>query len=105
MDFLKRNWQNILIVFLIIFGMNKCASSCSNSTRADQLEKERIEMVTKKDSIISVYDDSIKNLNMRLQVLETTISGNKEMIDRLSQANEQISAAKKNINVNVRSGK
>ena len=42
---------------------------------------------------------------MQVQVLRATIEGNQEMINRLAKANEQISEAKKNINVNVRQNK
>ena len=105
MEFIKKNWHFIVIVFLILFGMNKCATSCSNSNKYEASEKEKTELVLKKDSIIKVYDDSVKNLNMQIQVLEATITGNQEMIDRLAKANEQITEAKKNINVNVRQNK
>ena len=105
MNFIKEKWQIIVIVLLIIFGMNKCASSCTNANKYEESEKNKIELVSQKDSIINVYSDSIKTLNMKVQVLEATISGNNEMINRLAQANEQISAAKKNINVNVKQTK
>lgn len=105
MEFLKKKWQIIVIVILILFGMNKCASSCTNENKYESSEKTRIEQVDSLNNIINIMNDSIKSLNMKVQVLEATINGNQEMINRLSQANEQISNAKKNINVNVRQSK
>lgn len=105
MDKIKKNWQIIVIAVLVLFGMNKCATSCSNSNKFKASEKEKIEIVEQKDSIIKLYDDSVKSLNMQVQVLRATIEGNQEMINRLTKANEQISEAKKNINVNVRQNK
>lgn len=105
MDKIKKNWQIIVIAVLVLFGMNKCATSCSNSNKLKTSEKEKIEIVEQKDSLIKVYDDSVKSLNMQVQVLRATIEGNQEMINRLAKANEQISEAKKNINVNVRQNK
>jgi len=105
MEFIKRKWQIIVIVLLILFGMNKCTSSCTNENMYESSEKTRIEQVDSLNNIISVMNDSVKSLNMKVQVLEATINGNQEMINRLSQANEQISNAKKNINVNVRQSK
>jgi len=102
MEFLKKKWYLIVIVLLLLFGMNKCASSCTNSNMYEDAQKEHTEYVHKSDSIVKVYDDSVKTLNSRIQVLEATINGNQEMINRLAAANEQISNAKKNINVNVR---
>jgi hypothetical protein len=105
MEFLKKKWQIIVICILILFGMSKCASSCTNANKFEASEKEKTEIVNTKDSIIKVYDDSVKTLNMKVQVLEATITGNQEMINRLAKANEQISEAKKNIQVNVRQNK
>lgn len=102
MNFIKRKWELIVICLLLLFGMNKCTTSCTNKNKYEESERNKIELVNKKDSIINLYNDSIKTLNMKVQVLEATISGNKEMINRLAQANEQISSAKKNINVNVK---
>ena len=105
MEFLKKKWQIIVICILILFGMSKCTSSCTNSNLYETSEKTRVEQVDSLNGIIKVYDDSVKTLTMRVQVLEATIAGNQEMIDRLAKANEQISAAKKNIQVNVRQNK
>ncbi len=102
MEFIKKKWQIIVIVLLVLFGMNKCASSCTNSNLYEESQKQHTEYVHKSDSIVKVYDDSVKTLNSRIQVLEATINGNQEMINRLAAANEQISNAKKNINVNVK---
>jgi len=103
MNYLKEKWQIIVIVLLVLFGMNKCVNSCTNENKYKDAVKTSTELVSQKDSIINIYNDSIKTLNTKILILEATISGNKEMINRLAQANEQISSAKKNINVNVKS--
>ena len=49
MNKLKKNWKEILIVLLILFGMNKCTVSCN---RGSKLNK--------------VMTDSIKSLNVTI---------------------------------------
>lgn len=60
MNKIKKNWKEILIAVLIIFGMNKCTVSCN---RGSKLDKANLEIVTK-DSTISALSDSIKSLNV-----------------------------------------
>lgn len=95
---IKKYWKEAVIVLLLIFSMNKCTQSCS---RLSQINKDNKEL-EKKDSIIKSLNDSIIILDTQNKVLNTTVSGNKELIDKLGKANEQISAAKKNINVNIK---
>jgi peptidoglycan hydrolase CwlO-like protein len=74
MNFIKRNWQIILIVLLILFGMNKCVSSCNRGTTID---KQGIELV-QKDSIIKAQADSLNILKIRwndAQKSQTTYQG------------------------------
>ena len=54
MEFIKKRWYIIVIALLVIFGMNKCASSCTNANKYEASEKEKIELVVKKDSIIKL---------------------------------------------------
>ena len=36
LDKLKKNWKNILIIVLILFGLNKCTQSCNRQTKIDE---------------------------------------------------------------------
>lgn len=102
MEFLKKKWQIIVICILILFGMSKCASSCTNANKYEASEKEKIELVNKMDSTVKVLNDSIVVLNTRLNVYEEKIAGLNQAISIQDEANKRISEAKKNINVNVR---
>lgn len=62
MDKLKKNWKEFLIVFLILFGMNKCTVSCN---RGKVIEKANTEMITK-DSTIKSLNDSIEKMNVTI---------------------------------------
>lgn len=61
METIKKNWKIILIVFLILFGMNKCTVSCNRGTTID---KQQIELL-QKDSIIKEQEDSLKLFAIR----------------------------------------
>lgn len=71
--FLKQHWQVILIVLLVLFGLNKCATSCSRGQKIKTLNTE----ITSKDSLISVYEDSIRYLNYDNKNLGTRLSDEK----------------------------
>ena len=59
MEFLKKKWQIIVICILILFGMSKCTSSCTNANKFEESEKARTELVNKMDSTVKVLNDSI----------------------------------------------
>lgn len=102
MDWIKKHWYIIVIIILVIFGMNKCASSCTNSNNYQNSEKTRIELVQKHDSIQKVLTDSIVILNTRIQVYEEKIAGLSQSLSIQEEANKRISEAKKNISINVK---
>ena len=102
MDWIKKHWHIIVIIILVIFGMNKCASSCTNSNNYKNSEKTRIELVQKYDSIQNVLTDSIVVLNTRIQVYEEKIAGLSQTLSIQEEANKRISEAKKNISINVK---
>lgn len=102
MEFIKKNWQIIVIVFLLLFGMSKCTSSCTNSTKFKESEKNHIEYVQKMDSTIKVLNDSIIVLNTKITVYEEKVNGLNNALSIQDEANKRISEAKKNINVQVR---
>ena len=62
MNKLKKNWKEILIVLLILFGMNKCTVSCNRGSKLNKANKE----IVYKDSLNKVMTDSIKSLNVTI---------------------------------------
>lgn len=59
---LKKNWKEILIVLLILFGMNKCTVSCNRGSKLNKANKE----ILYKDSLNKAMTDSIKSLNVTI---------------------------------------
>ena len=59
MNKLKKNWKEILIVLLILFGMNKCTVSCNRGSKLNKVNQE----IVYKDSLNKAMTDSIKSLN------------------------------------------
>ena len=70
MNNIKKYWREILIGLLILFGMNKCASSCS---RGNVIKKQNIEIV-QKDSTIKVKSDSLNIMKIRWSDAQTSQS-------------------------------
>lgn len=62
MNKLKKNWKEILIVLLILFGMNKCTVSCNRGSKLNKVNQE----IVYKDSLNKVMTDSIKSLNVTI---------------------------------------
>lgn len=73
---IKKHWKEILIVLLALFGLNKCTQSCN---RDNKLTKANTELYSK-DSIIKVYDDSIKNLNRTLNDLSNDYNSSVQLV-------------------------
>jgi len=102
MEWIKLHWKEIIIGLLIIFGLNKCTQSCNRQTTIDEKVTEITVIENTKDSIISVLNDSIGKLNIRLQVYEEKVAGLNQALSIQDEANKRISEAKKNINVQVK---
>lgn len=102
MDKLKKNWKMILIIFLILFGMNKCTVSCNRGSKLNKANKE----IMVKDSTIKVMEDSIKSLNVTIANLTdkngmlSEFNKKQSTADSLNRAaqNEQMCTIKKMIN-------
>ena len=62
MNKLKKNWKEILIVLLILFGMNKCTVSCNRGSKLNKANQE----IVYKDSLNKAMADSIKSLNVTI---------------------------------------
>ena len=62
MNKLKKNWKEILIAILILFGMNKCTVSCNRGSKLNKANKE----IVYKDSLNKAMTDSIKSLNVTI---------------------------------------
>ena len=102
MEFIKTKWHIIVIVLLLLFGMSKCASSCSKGNLYEASEQAHAEYVQKMDSTVKVLKDSITVLNTKITVYEEKVKGLNNALSIQDEANKRISEAKKNINVNVR---
>ena len=50
---IKKNWYIIVIVILLIFGMNKCTTSCNRGHEINNLKQE----VSKRDSLLQNLSD------------------------------------------------
>lgn len=98
---IKKYWKEALIVVLMLFSISKCTSSCS---RGNKLKQGNIEL-NAKDSVISVLNDSIKNLNSDIEVYEEKLNGLHELTKAKDEAINKIVDAKKNINVKLNTKK
>ena len=105
MEKIKKNWHIIVIILLLLFGMNRCANSCTNSNKYDKSELEKTQIVHQKDSIISCLEDSINELNTIIKIYEEKVSGLNHALTIQDEANKRISESKKNINVSIKQNK
>lgn len=102
MEFIMKKWQIIVIVLLLLFGMSKCTSSCTNSHKFEESEKTRIEQVDSLNNVINTLNDSISILNTKITVYEERVNGLNNALSIQDEANKRISEAKKNIQVQVK---
>ena len=102
MEKIKQHWKEIVIAILVLFGLNKCTQSCNRSTTIDQQINQIEQINHEKDSVVSLLNDSISKLNIRLQVYQEKVAGLNQALSIQDEANKRISEAKKNINVQVR---
>lgn len=105
METIKKNWKNILIALLVMFGMSKCAQSCNRAGTIDKLEADTEIIVNQKDSIIKTLSDSCTVLNTTIKIYQERVNGMQQSIDIQNEAARRISEAKKNISVNIKQSK
>lgn len=96
-----KNKVVLVITLLICLNLYTCTRSCSSSRQVKKVKKELV----LKDSVISSKDDSIKVLNKRIEVIETEAKGLEKTLQIQGEAINQITEAKKNINIVVRQKK
>lgn len=72
-EYFQKHWQIIVIILLVMFGMSKCVRSCSRGQQIKTLNKE----IVQKDSTITLYEDSIKYLNITKGNLSEQLSSEK----------------------------
>lgn len=68
---IKKNWHIIVIVFLTIFGMNKCATSCNREHEINHLNQE----VAKRDSLLLNLSDTLYDKVHQIEMLELELKG------------------------------
>ena len=97
MEKIKKNWQIIAIVLLLLFGMSKCTQSCNRSSEIDK----NIVTIEKKDSLIKVLKDSVVTLNHKIDLLRNDKSNQEKLIESQKESINKINEARKNIHVTV----
>ena len=98
MEKIKKNWQIIAIVLLLVFGMSKCTQSCNRSAEIDK----NVLTIEKKDSLIKVLKDSVVTLNHKIDLLRNDKSNQEKLIESQKESINKINEARKNIHVTVR---
>lgn len=98
MEKIKKNWQIIAIVLLLVFGMSKCTQSCNRSAEIDK----NVVTIEKKDSLIKVLKDSVVTLNHKIDLLRNDKSNQEKLIESQKESINKINEARKNIHVTVR---
>ena len=98
MEKIKKNWQIIAIVLLLVFGMSKCTQSCNRSAEISK----NILTIEKKDSLIKVLKDSVVTLNHKIDLLINDKSNQEKLIESQKESINKINEARKNIHVTVR---
>ena len=96
MEKLKKYWKEILIALLLLFGMNKCTSSCN---RGIVVKKQTIE-IQQKDSVIKTQTDSLNILKIRwndAQTSQTAYQGlamgnQQDLINQVEQLTSKVNA-------------
>lgn len=101
LEYLK-NKGVLVIVLLLCLNLFTCTKSCSSSRSAKKATRELVVKASEMDSIISLRDDSIKTLNKKIEVLEAEARGLEKTLQVQGEAINQITVAKKNINVVVK---
>ena len=98
MEKIKKNWQIIAIVLLLVFGMSKCTQSCNRSAEISK----NIVTIEKKDSLIKVLKDSVVTLNHKIDLLRNDKSNQEKLIESQKESINKINEARKNIHVTVK---
>ena len=98
MEKIKKNWQIIAIVLLLVFGMSKCTQSCNRSSESDK----NVVIIEKNDSLIKVLKDSVVTLNHKIDLLRNDKSNQEKLIESQKESINKINEARKNIHVTVR---
>ena len=98
MEKIKKNWQIIAIVLLLLFGMSKCTQSCNRSAEISK----NVVTIEKKDSLIKVLKDSVVTLNHKIDLLRNDKSNQEKLIESQKESLNKINEARKNIHVTVR---
>jgi RNase H-fold protein (predicted Holliday junction resolvase) len=93
--FLKEKWKIILVIILALFGLNKCTQSCNRQGKIDQLELEysQLDSIYKTEKLL--YEDSLKNQQNRLDILEERVNGLKNMNEAVSSERSKTDEANK----------
>lgn len=82
MEKIKKHWKVILIVLLVIFGMNKCTTSCNRGSTINKQTVQIEELIKQNDSLLKVCD---------MQSLQIDEMGRgRDMLSGLATGNQQL---------------
>lgn len=82
MEKIKKHWKVILIVLLVIFGMNKCTTSCNRGSTINKQTTQIEELTKQNDSLLKVCD---------MQSLQIDEMGRgRDMLSGLATGNQQL---------------
>lgn len=98
MNKIKKNWQVIIIIVLLLFSLSKCTQSCNRQLTINK----NISEISQRDSVINALNDSIILLNHNIDLLTNDKSNQQKLIDSQKESIDKINEAKKNIQVTVR---
>lgn len=102
---IKKNWKNIVIILVCLFGLNKCTISCYRKGEIDRLNANievydsimhaNVETIDSLNEVIDRNNFIIENLNKNAA---TAAEANRQkfLLDSLDRINRQKEAAQRN---------
>lgn len=98
MNWIKKHWSILVIIFLVLFCFNKCVVSCNRGNKISKFEQT----INNKDSIINSDKHTIDSLSHIIDIYKERESGLKNSLQITDNALNKISETKKNISVTVK---
>lgn len=89
MEFLKKNWQKIVMVLLVVLFFSTCANNCSHKNEIRTLKNT----YAKSDSIITDLQDTVSAYKVRVKDLNRDIKELKSKNEMLKESNADLNRA------------
>lgn len=98
MEFIKKNWQKILLFIFIGLFLTTCGNNCSNKNKIRNYNS----VVAGYDSTINTLNDSIFLLNEEIDDMHDSIKNLNLNISLIKKSNTDLNRAlKRNVVVNI----